>query len=54
MPQFRPLIPEWREFGNLLGIAIEEVISGQKSAKEALDWAAKGTERIMRESGKLK
>jgi|YelNatPaOPRAMG01_1025707.scaffolds.fasta_scaffold07793_5 ABC-type glycerol-3-phosphate transport system substrate-binding protein len=54
MPQFRPLIPEWREFGNLLGIAIEQVISGQKTAKEALDWAAEGTVKIMKDSGKLK
>ena len=53
-PNFRPLIPEWREVGNIVGIAIEQVIAGEKSAKEALDWAAKEVERIMRESGKLK
>jgi len=54
MPQFRPLIPEWREFGNLVGIAIEEVLSDQKSPKEALDWAVKETEKVLKISGKLK
>jgi ABC-type glycerol-3-phosphate transport system substrate-binding protein len=53
-PNFRPLIPEWREVGNIIGIAVEQVIAGEKSAKEALDWAAKEVERIMREAGKLK
>jgi len=54
MPQFRPLIPEWREFGNIVGIALEQAIAGQKSPKDALDWAAKETEEIMKRAGKLK
>ncbi len=54
MPDFRPLIPEWREVGNTIGIAIEQSLSGSLTPKEALDQAAKEVERILRSSGKLK
>ncbi|HOB43735.1 MAG: sugar ABC transporter substrate-binding protein [Limnochordia bacterium] len=46
-PNYRPLIPEWREVGNLLGIAVESVISGQQSAPAALAEAQKGAEEVM-------
>ena len=37
---YRPLIEEWREIGDRLGIEVENVIAGIKPAKEALDEAA--------------
>ncbi|WP_103899333.1 ABC transporter substrate-binding protein [Petrotoga halophila] len=54
MPDFRPLIPEWREVGNTVGIAIEQALSGALTPKKALDQAAKECERILRASGKIK
>ncbi len=40
-PDYRPRIVEWRDIGNRLGIAVEEVIAGIKPPKQALDEAAK-------------
>ena len=53
-PDFRPRIVEWREFGDRLGIAVEEIISGIKPAKQALDEAAADTRKIFIETGRLK
>jgi len=41
-------IPEFPEFGEAISIAITDVITAKKTAKEALDWAAKETRRILK------
>lgn len=41
--QYRPMIPQWREMGDIIGAEIESVFTGSKSAKDALDAAATQT-----------
>jgi ABC-type glycerol-3-phosphate transport system substrate-binding protein len=53
-PDFRPRLVEWREFGDRLGVAIEEIIAGIKPAKQALDDAAVDIRDIFKASGRLK
>lgn len=50
-PDYRPLIPEWNEIGDRIGIAVSEVLTEQKTAQEALDEAAANVEKIMEEAG---
>jgi len=50
-PDYRPRIPELPEVGDRIGIAIDEVMGGEKTAKEALDSAAADVEKIMEEAG---
>ena len=38
--QYRPMIPQWREMGDIIGAEIESSFTGGKSAKAALDAAA--------------
>lgn len=38
--EYRPFIPQWREMGDILGAQLEDVFTGTKSAKAALDAAA--------------
>lgn len=54
LPNYRPRFPKWREMGNLIGIAVEEAIAGVKSPKEALDWAAAESYKILKETGYIK
>jgi len=49
-PDFRPRIVEWREFGDRLGVAIEEIISGIKPAKQALDEAAADVRELFKKN----
>jgi len=53
-PGYRPLIEEWREIGDRLGIAVENVIAGIQPAKEALDEAAAYAAEVLVRTGKLK
>lgn len=39
-PNYRPLFTGWRVMGDRIGIAVQEVIAGEKDAKTALDAAA--------------
>jgi ABC-type glycerol-3-phosphate transport system substrate-binding protein len=48
---FRPVIPEWRQIGDNLGIAVEEAELGRRTPQEALDWAAAQAEKILSEAG---
>ena len=48
---YRPRIPEYWEIGDRIGIAVEEVITGSKTAKQALDEAQRDVDKIMREAG---
>lgn len=50
-PNIRPLFTEWREMGDLVGIAIQQVLSGEKSAKDALNWAADETTKVLKNAG---
>jgi ABC-type glycerol-3-phosphate transport system substrate-binding protein len=38
-PDYRPRISNWPAVGDILGEAVSEVTSGQKSARSAMDWA---------------
>ncbi len=38
--EYRPLIPQWREMGDIIGAQIESVFTGGATAKAALDAAA--------------
>jgi multiple sugar transport system substrate-binding protein len=38
--QYRPMIPQWREMGDIIGAQIESTFTGGKSAKDALTAAA--------------
>lgn len=39
-PNYRPLFTGWRTMGDRIGIAVQEVIAGEKDSKTALDEAA--------------
>jgi ABC-type glycerol-3-phosphate transport system substrate-binding protein len=41
--QYRPMIPQWREMGDIIGAQIESVFTGGKTAQAALTEAAKQT-----------
>lgn len=50
-PNYRPLFPGWRSMGDLIGIAVQEVIAGNRTAKAALDEAAKATAELFQRTG---
>lgn len=50
-PDFRPRLPEWEEIGDRIGIAVSEVLTKTKTAKEGLDEAAADVEKIMQRAG---
>ena len=49
--QYRPMIPEWREMGDIIGAQLETVFSGGSTAKAALDEAAKQTDERFKAQG---
>lgn len=51
---YRPRIKEWREIGDTLGIAVENVLAGIKSADDSLDEAAEFAREALKRSGRLK
>ena len=54
-PDWRPLIPEWDDISQqILGTALPDVITGKKSAKEALTAIVPKVEEIARKGGWLK
>jgi len=54
-PNWRPLIPEWDHISQqIIGLALPDVISGKRSAKEALDSVVKPIEDEARKGGWLK
>jgi len=53
-PGYRPLIEEWREIGDRLGIAVENVIAGIQPVQEALNEAALYAAEVLMRTGKLK
>lgn len=50
-PHHRPLFPGWRSMGDLIGIAVQQVISGERGAQEALDEAAATTADLFKRTG---
>lgn len=54
MTEYRPRIPEWREIGNRIGIAIEEVLAGLKSPEVAMREANEYARKVFKQTGKLK
>lgn len=50
-PNIRPRFTQWREMGDLVGIAVQQVLSGEKSAKDALTGAAAATADILKKAG---
>jgi ABC-type glycerol-3-phosphate transport system substrate-binding protein len=51
--QYRPMIPQWREMGDIIGAEIEAYFTGGKSAKDALTAAAAETTARFKEQGVL-
>lgn len=49
--QYRPLIPQWREMGDIIGAQIETVFTGGKTAQVALSDAAKATSERFKAEG---
>lgn len=47
VPEFRPRIPEWPEMSETIGLAASEVLTGEKSAKDALDGAQEKLEELL-------
>lgn len=52
-PNYRPLFPGWRSMGDFIGIAVQEVIAGNRTAKAALDEAARATADLFQRTGQL-
>ncbi|MCX5514750.1 hypothetical protein C3941_15645 [Kaistia algarum] len=50
---YRPMIPQWREMGDIIGAEIEASFTGGKSAKEALDAAAEQVTARFKSQGVL-
>ena len=44
---YRPRFPKWREMGDQLGIAVESVIAGEKTAEEAMNEVQAEIEKIL-------
>ena len=51
--QYRPMIPQWREMGDIIGAEIEATFTGGKSAKDALTAAAAQATARFKEQGVL-
>jgi multiple sugar transport system substrate-binding protein len=50
-PDWRPIIPEWGRINELLGFAIHEVLSGEKSPQEAMQSVIEPVKEIMTQAG---
>jgi multiple sugar transport system substrate-binding protein len=49
---YRPFqLPEWVQIGDILGIAVQDVIAGKQGAKEALDGANQRIADLMKKAG---
>lgn len=54
-PDWRPLIPEWDQISQqILGLALPAAVSGEKSAKVALDAVVEDVAAVVRKGGWLK
>ena len=53
-PEYRPRIPEWPQIQDIASRALDEVIVGTKSAKEAFGSANKSVYEVMQKAGYYK
>ena len=53
-PTYRLPIPEFREMGDRVGLALQQVVTGEKSAKDALDDAQADVEKLLTRAGYLR
>lgn len=52
-PEYRPMIPQWREMGDILGAQLEAAFTGEKTPKAALDAAAQQVAERFKAEGVL-
>jgi len=53
-PYFVPYyLPEYKEIGDTIGIALQNIITGEQTPEEALNEANKGVAEILKEAGYL-
>jgi multiple sugar transport system substrate-binding protein len=50
-PDWRPIIPEWGEINQTIGVAVNQVLTGEKSAKAAMDGIIQPIRDIMQRAG---
>jgi len=53
-PDWRPIIPEWGEINNIMGIAVNQVLTGEKQPQEAMDGIVDPIRSIMVRAGYIK
>ncbi|TVR74851.1 MAG: extracellular solute-binding protein [Spirochaetaceae bacterium] len=52
-PDWRPIIPEWGEINNMLGIAINQALTGDKTPQQAMDDVMGPIRQVMVRAGYL-
>jgi len=50
-PDWRPIVPEWDRINELLGVAVHEVLAGEKSPEEAMKAAVEPVKAMMQQAG---
>jgi len=50
-PDWRPIIPEWREINQTIGVAVNQVLTGEKTPKAAMDGIVQPIKDIMQRAG---
>lgn len=50
-PDWRPIIPEWGEINNMMGIAVNQVLTGEKEPQQAMDELIEPVREIMIRAG---
>ena len=53
-PDWRPIIPEWGEINQTIGVAVNQVLTGEKEPMEAMEAITEPLETIVRKGGYLK
>jgi len=52
-PDWRPIIPEWGEINNMLGIAINQALTREKTPQQAMDDVIGPIRQVMVRAGYL-
>jgi len=47
----RPMIPEWPEVGDVVGIALSSALAKERTPQQAADWAQGEIDKIMKQAG---
>ena len=53
-PDWRPIVPEWGEINQTIGVAVNQVLTGEKQPKEAMDAIMQPIRDIMERAGYYK